>query len=272
MKKVRLFQMLIVISLGLNASHSLASLFIYQASSDYSTSNDRDKSTSKGFYLDGTLAEIAYEKTDITLTDNGGTTQFHNFTGVWKPYSNMHQQLRLGLHYTNTNERASNGKYTFIGEALNYAQNVYGSALYYTHYANNGVDVWQLSPRFGRYYWPRFLSGTLYLQAQIDAISLTSNIESRDYLSLDLKSHWRIDAWAVELGGWLGKQRSAVTSRGFTVYNLDDLYEGEARIITTYHHDNNFSLSLAGHLTKRIADNHDHTVASWMIGLGYSFE
>ncbi len=247
-----------------------ATALIYHAPSDYEASSERKAAASSGFYISHDWGELGYEQSTIDYNEWESIHQ-SDFIAVWKAYTSHTHHLRLGLHYTASDESESDAKITLIAEALDYGQDVYGSAFYYTRYHDDEADVWQLSPKFGRYFWSTRLPGTLYLQTQAHAILVNTRSETENYFSLDLKAHWTIAPWGVELGGWFGEQRSAVTDSGFTVYNLNDRYDGEVRLFTTLNINENTFVKLGGKMSRRITDETRNT-STWVLGFGYTFK
>ncbi|MFV2061654.1 MAG: hypothetical protein ACC653_13290 [Gammaproteobacteria bacterium] len=248
-----------------------AGVFVYSSPSYYDVESDRVGSVSNGIYFSGEKFEAAYEKTELELKNNIFINQ-EDSSLVWK-FNVKQTLLRLGLHYASSDEAESNNKKTFILEVLHYSKDVFGNSIYFTLYSNNAV-VWQLSSRFGRYYTPSFLPGTLYLQAQAEAILINTITTDDSYFNLDLNAHLQVNSWwGLELGGWFGEKRSAVSGSGFVVYNLNDVYLGEARFRTTVNLSKNFSLKFGAQINQRESGltKEIHNVSSFLGGMNYAF-
>ncbi|MFC1749063.1 hypothetical protein ACFL2V_09685 [Pseudomonadota bacterium] len=250
----------------------MADVFLYHAPGSYDSDSDRKQSSSSGIYMDGDSVELGVEKTVVEYNSSLILEQT-DITAVWKLKAGYMHSLRLGVHYASSDEVESRGKSTIIAETLYYPKDVYGAALYYTKYDNDEVEVWQFSPRFGRYVWPSLLAGTFYLQAQVNAIAVSTQDDSQNYTSVDLKSHWAIEPWGIELGAWFGKQRSAVTDGGFTVYNLNDRYTGGLRLSTSVNLSEQTRLKLGSQVSRRQIgeDEPAHLVTTWIMGFSHEF-
>jgi len=264
---------LLILTAGLVASPASAGVFVYAVPSNYSGSSDRKQSQSQGIYFDGQAGELAYEQTRIDYTDGLSSIQT-DLTAVLNSNPNRLHTRRFGIHYATANEPESDGKITLIAETLHYPHDVYGSALYYTRYDNDDADVFQISPRVGRYFWPTSIRGTLYLELQAHAISIKPQSESQNYLSFELNSHWAIDPWGLALGVKLGEQRSAVTDRGFTVYNLYDTYGSAVDFSSTFSITEQTSIKLGAQLNRRQSrdDRQMGTVSTVFFGLSHTLK
>ena len=262
----------VLFSLFLVTPTATAEIYLYHATSDYGSGSDRDLGTSNGVYVGSPSSELSIEQTTLQY-NNGLTIEQTDFTGAWKTTTNQMQSLRFGLHYTDSDDEESNEKTTLIAETLYYPLDVYGSSLYYTKYKDDDVDVWQLSPRAGRYFWPSVIPGTLYIELLANAISINTQNESATYVSIGLSSHWSVKQLHVELSTWLGQQRSAVTDGGFTIYNLNDIYEGELRFTTSLDISNQTSIKLSGKFNQRRANENElaHLVSTLSLGLNHAF-
>jgi hypothetical protein len=263
------------ISLGLFivlvSSPAFSGIFIYSSPSYYDIESDRVESVSNGIYFSGDSFEAAYEKTELELKNDLFIEQ-EDSSLVWK-FNVKQTLLRLGLHYASSDDAESNNKKTFILEVLHYDKDVFGNSIYFTLYSNNAV-VWQLSSRFGRYYSPSFLPGVLYLQVQGEAILLNTITESASYFNLDLNAHLQATSWlSLEIGGWFGEKRSAVSGSGFVVYNLNDVYQSEARFRATINLSKNFSLKFGAQVNQRESGQTKevHNVSSFLGGMNYAF-
>ncbi len=248
-----------------------AGVFIYSSPSYYDIESDRVESVSNGIYLSGDTFEVAYEKTDLELKNDMFIEQ-EDSSLIWK-FNVKKTLLRLGLHYASSDDLESNNKKTYILEILHYGKDVYGNSIYFTLYSNTSV-VWQLSSRFGRYYYGTFLPGVLYLQVQGEAILLNTTTDSDSYFNLDLNAHLQVNSWwGLEVGGWFGEKRSAVSGSGFVVYNLNDIYQSEARFRTTVNLSKNFSLKFGAQINQRKSGltKEIHNVSSFLGGMNYSF-
>jgi len=260
-----------VILLGFTVTPVLADVFIYNSPSVYNADSDRESSTSNGIYLSGKSVEFGYEKTNLEFK-SGLLIEQEDMTAVWKFNINL-TLLRLGLHYSISDDAESDGKATFILEVLHYDKNVYGNSIYFTRYQND-TDVWQLSSRFGSHYKESFLPGTLYLQIQGDLILINNLTESKNYFTVDLNAHLQVNSWwALEVGGWYGEKRSAVSGSGFIVYNLNDLYSNETRLRTTLNVSENLSFKFGAQVNSRTSavTKETYNVFSYLAGINYAF-
>jgi hypothetical protein len=246
----RYSQTLCLLLLGLIASPLSAGVKIYSAPSLYDEKSDRESANNYGIYIGAESFELGYEKGVIKYR-NGALASLQNFTTVWK-MNGTQNSWRLGGHLTLGDDQESDSKITLFVDGQYYPGNLYGTALFYTHYEEIEGDIWQFSPKIGRYFWPKSIPGTLYFQAQGHAILLNTQDEEKRYYSLDLKSHWNIDPWGIELGGWFGQQRSAVTDGGYTVYNLNDIYQAGLRLNTTLNLGEKTQLKVGGRVLEQI--------------------
>jgi len=248
-----------------------ADVFIYTSPSFYHADSDRLSSQSNGVYLSRESIEFGYEKTVLEFKD-GLLINQEDSTIVWK-FNVKKTLLRLGLHYAVSDEVESDGKKTFILEILHYSKDVFGNSIYFTLY-NNDTEVWQLSSRVGRYYNPSFLPGTLYLQLQGDVILVNTLTDSQSYFTVDLNSHLQVNSWwAIEMGGWFGEKRSAVSGSGFIVYNLKDLYEGEVRLRSNFKVGEKVTIKFGAQANSRRSPvtQESHFVYSFLLGMNYVF-
>ncbi len=252
-------------------SPASAGIFFYHAPSYYNVDSDRLSSASNGVYISTKYLELGYEDTDIVHFD-GHLLKQEDKTAVLR-YTVNKTLVRLGVHDAISEDLESRGKSTVIFEVLNFEKNVFGNSLYYTRYRDE-TDVWQFATRYGKYYWGSGIPGTLYLQVEGDVIAFRSTQKAIQYYSIDFKAHLQVNSfWGVEIGGWYGIRRSAVTASGFVVYNRNDLYNSEARFRTTFNLSKSLSVKLGIQTTRRKANVSPqyYTVTSVLAGINYEF-
>jgi len=248
-----------------------AGIFIYNAPSSYNENSDRLSSVSRGVYLSTKYLELGYEDTEIVHFD-GHVLEQEDTTAVLR-YTVNKTLFRFGLHNAVSEDLESKGKSTVIFEVLDYEKNVFGNSLYYTRYRDD-TEVWQFASRYGSYFWGDWIPGTLYLQIQGDAISFKSNNEDKKYFSADFKAHLQVNSFlGLEIGGWTGVRRSAVSASGFVVYNRNDLYQSEVRASAGFNLTKSLMLKFEGRVNQRKFPNATqyYNVTTGLIGLNYEF-
>jgi len=241
----------------------------YHTQLSYSDNSMRQGASASGLYLSGSLGEASVEQTLFDYRDGTQSSQ-NDYTLVWRHITPAQRQFRLGVHGASADRDPENdGKVTFISEYVDYSKDVWGGAFYYTHYKDDTV-VQQFSPKFGRYSWLSVLPGTFYFELQPNLINVRQAQNQWDYYSMGADVSWLYSGWQVELGAWSGKQRSAVSYSGFTVYSLSDTYQSDLHLSAAYKFGESSTFKL-GTAHRRIEESSAAQTSVDLINLSLSY-
>jgi len=225
------------------AGPSTVTVMPYLGYIDYSGATQKQSAVVGGIYTSIYSApskwELAAEHTRIRYDQGLPKLNQTDLTALYTRYRGYHWAYKIGAHYIDSTDKATDNAFTAILGINNYTylQHNMGLDLYYTHYHNHddatpwsSMNVWQARPyagfNFGNYTGKY---GSFYLEAEYDAIVIpdaSAKGYKSSYHSAGLSlSHYQ-GKWSQTLKGWVGQKIYSVNNGGFTVYNLGELYKG----------------------------------------------
>lgn len=204
----------------------------------YAGSDFKSNGFSAGLYTQLTYGRrhglqtlINYKRIDFKGLEN---FRQWDYTAVYTHYRGQYH-FRGGLHFASTNYVQTDGAVTFIAGLGRRVKNQWFAKIdgYYTYYNDGEPDLttYQLSPRFGRYFFTTGDSRLLatikgdYIHVDRDAL-FTRFLDDEDFYSGGLELTCEHNHWRLTGAGWAGEQVFAVVDDGFAVNNLNEKYTG----------------------------------------------
>jgi len=208
-------------------------------------------------------------------------TQLHYQTGTDLDQTDMtlaltsHRQssraYRFGLHAISSDDNDTDEAFTLFAGFSRYHpyDDSYGGSVYYSHYPNIDLQIWQVVPKVGKYLGDPIITGTFFIQGKLNLIAIEGG---NSYFSAEGEVSWYYGAVSLSLGAWGGTQLCAVRNDGFIVYNQPDKHTGGFKFQAGYALTDNLGLK-AGisqeQLTETTGADADLTVYS--LSLGFTF-
>ncbi|WP_029520932.1 hypothetical protein [Persephonella sp. IF05-L8] len=188
--------------------------------------------------------------TNIKYLDGGTLNQF-DYTGLYRNYSLPNTQIKAGLHYISSDDKATDGGIIFLvgGELYEQYKRNIGVDFSYSYYGNyeinktytymrgkfssttvtktiSGLSVFQVSPKLGFYIGDYYNYGSFYLETRGYYIGLSDDVGfGKNFLSIEQNISYYYKEFTLSLSGWIGEQTFAVKNDGFVVYNLSEKYK-----------------------------------------------
>jgi hypothetical protein len=223
------------------------------------------------------LMELSQDYTDITQKNTEDHKQW-DFSAVYTNFSIPKWKIKLGGHYMENNDIASNHTWTgiaglhYIG-SYNYDA---GTDVFLTKYRARSPTLWvyQASPHVGFNFmrdthssWRNDITGNWIYHSE--AVGLAD----RHFYSIEDNLHYYWNKWTFGGNGWLGKKSYAVGSGGFAVYNLAEEYTGgygmDVKYVINYY--SSLTLKYSRTQFKEISTESKTKVDNFILTFGYSF-
>ena len=198
---------------------------------------------------------------------------------MYTNYSQKKLQIRTGLHYLLTDDKATNGSYSFILGLKRYvpyyysiAVNFYGS--FYRH-TEPSLSVFQISPQGGYYFGDYFSYGSFYFDLLAHIISISEEVGWNKQTFFSLKPSITYYIKKIILNGflWLGDQTYTMRNSGFLLLYLPEKRTGGFGGSFSIRVSKNFSLGImvSKETFKEQLNPLTIEVTTGLINMGFSF-
>jgi len=151
---------------------------------------------------------------------------------------------RFGLHAISSDDNDTDEAFTLFAGFSRYHpyDDSYGGSVYYSHYPNIDLQVWQAVPKVGKYLGDPITTGTFLIQGKLNLIAIEAG---NSYFSAEGEVSWYYRDVSLSLGAWGGTQLYAVRDDGFVVYNSADKHTGGVTFQAGYALTDNTRLNIS---------------------------
>ncbi|WP_457569074.1 hypothetical protein [Desulfurobacterium sp.] len=272
---------------------------IYGTYIDYSGGSKIGGPSLTGYYSTGNLTRtysFGLSLTSIEYSDNYTSSATFKRYGISNAGINFLNQLDVtvegsvtnellknhtftfGLHYIVTDDNLTNNGIVFYFDGTyfkpyNWNSGIEVAVSYYPETIN--LQVAQLSPHFGKYYYTSF--GTFYGGAKFYYITLNKpdeiGVDDKNFYSIETFLHFYRGKADLGFSAWEGEQVFAVKNGGFVVYNLAEEYKRGMSIEGGYYFTKNYRLGATVSVNKfeDLETGDDVTQTAVTISLGYKW-
>ncbi|MEN8216480.1 MAG: hypothetical protein ABFS56_08905 [Pseudomonadota bacterium] len=241
------------------AAQTGAEIWLYHAPIDYDENSFRKDGKTTGFYgayrsASGYVWEGAVEKTHVSYKKSPvpywvwPDLDQTDFTLALTRNRQSSHSSRFGLHAISSSDNDTDDAFTLFAGFSRYHpyDDYYGGTLYYTHYPNIDLQVWQAVPKVGKYLGNPILRGTFFIQGKLNLIAIDEKQgDGNTYFSAEGEVSWYYGAVSLSLGAWGGTQLWAVRDDGFIVYNSADKHTGGVTFQAGYALTDNTRLNIS---------------------------
>jgi hypothetical protein len=279
MKIIKMLSAFLFLVSGAVAAEVGADVLLYYAPIDYSEESFRKDGKTMGIYgayrsASGYVWEGAVENTHLRYPAGSDLDQTDITLALTRHRQSSHA-YRFGFHAISSDDDNTDKGFTLFAGYNRYHpyDDSFGGSLYYTHYPNIDLHVWQAVPSVGKYLGNPIITGTFFIQAKLNLIAIDGNQDDNTYFSAEGEMSWTYGSLNLNLGAWGGTQICAVRNDGFSVYNLPEKYSGGVKFKTGYALTDNTSLNLGVALDKMSEDTSgaDVDVITYNLSLGHRF-
>jgi len=276
--------------LGLLAGGAAFSLDVKAFVAPYITYISYDNSDFKkdgyGFTLYGSLSfnkathvlEFSYGNTHLNYKKNYTDWNQNDYAVAYTNYMFIPFYVKVGYHYIDTpNIDISDDANVYFADAgyiKRYKWNV-GAGIYYSNY-RQGIEVFQLTPHAGKYFWRDYYRG-FYVDVNGNWINVDKHnklgLSKQNYYSVGLSLSYFTPKYSVGVKGWTGEAVFKVDNGGFVVYNLTEKYKGGAGIFGKYYFTKqiNVGANVDYSTYKEISTGKNVNTYIVTVSVGYSF-
>ncbi|MDQ7055329.1 MAG: hypothetical protein Q9M89_02020 [Persephonella sp.] len=240
------------------AKDVLINTSFYGSYMDYSSSAVKDDGYIGGVYgyagigLEHSV-EVEIDYTKINYPQAVEALKQWDFTVMYTNYSVRNTKIRIGGHYINSDDSATDGGIILTGGYEFYTIRSYSYGLdialsYYDNYniektyirslyrgmgrsplsyttTTTGLWVYQISPKLS-YSFPETAAGDVYLETRGYYIRTSDDVGfGKNFFSVECSLNLDTGIFEFNLYGWIGEQEFAVKKYGFAVYNLSEKYK-----------------------------------------------
>ncbi|OMH39906.1 hypothetical protein [Desulfurobacterium indicum] len=272
---------------------------IYGTYIDYSSGSKIGGPSLTGYYSTGNLTRtysFGLSLTSIKYSDNYTSSATFKRYGISNAGIDFLNQLDVtvegsvtnellknhtftfGLHYIITNDNLTNNGIVFYFDGTyfkpyNWNSGVEFAVSYYPETID--LQVIQLSPHFGKYYYTTF--GTFYGGAKFYYITLNKpdeiGVNDKNFYSTEVFLNFYRGKTDLGFSVWKGEQVFAVKNSGFVVYNLTEKYESGVSVEGGYYFTKNYRLGATISINKfeDLETGNDVTQTVVTVSLGYKW-
>ncbi|KHD05960.1 hypothetical protein PN36_10590 [Candidatus Thiomargarita nelsonii] len=227
---------------------------LYHAPINYDEQSFRKDGKTTGLYAayrsaSGYVWEGAVENTQIDYVENtqidyelGTDLDQTDVTLALTRHWQSSHAYRFGLHAISSDD--TDEAFTLFAGFSRYHpyDDSYGGSVYYSHYPNIDLQVWQAVPKVGKYLGDPITTGTFLIQGKLNLIAIE---DGNTYFSAEGEVSWYYGDVSLSLGAWGGTQLCAVRDDGFVVYNSADKHTGGVTFQAGYALTDNTRLNIS---------------------------